>query len=232
MALEVCSVSQSLSCLRRVPIFEGLTEQEMTKLYSMTQEKNYDKGECIFQAGEHSESLYVVNQGLIKLSQVSNGGKEQIFRFLFPGDFFGQFAMLQDKPHYANAEAVDASVVYQIQKRHIKYLMESNPDMMYRFLIAVSEQLHQADEWMGAMNLLEVEHRLAKTLFFFYQKNYNTDCILDISVAKKELAAMIGITSGTLSRKLADLEDLNIIATRNRKIRILDPARLSELAGE
>jgi CRP-like cAMP-binding protein len=138
---------------------------------------------------------------------------------------------LQNKPHYANAEAIDASVVYQIHMRYMKDLMESNPNMTYRILVAVSEQLHQADEWMGAMNLLEVEHRLAKILYYF-QKNHSTGCVLHVPVAKKELAAMIGATPGTLSRKLAYLEDLNIITLRNRQIRVLHSARLSEFAGE
>jgi CRP/FNR family transcriptional regulator len=91
--------------------------------------------------------------------------------------------------------------------------------------------LHQADEWMGVMNLLEAEHRLAKILYYFHQKNNNASGFLDLPVAKKELAAMIGATPGTLSKKLAFLEDLHIIDLGKRKIRVLDIDRLSEFAS-
>lgn len=230
MALDEYHIS--LSCLRRIPIFEGLTDQEVDKLYTMIHWRTYEKGENVFREGEHSESLYVLNQGVVKLSKVSESGKEQIFRFLFPGDFFGQFAMLQDKQHYANAEVMEHSVVYHINKRHMTDLMKRNSDMTFRILVAVSERLHQADEWMGAMNLLEIEQRLAKILTYFHQKQSSSSDILTLPVAKKELAAMIGVTTGTLSGKLVCLEKQNIIALGNHKIRILDPVRLREFAGE
>jgi CRP-like cAMP-binding protein len=184
MACDVPNVSRTLSCLRRVPIFEGLTEQELARLYCMIKTKNYEKGECVFREGEHSESFYVLEQGVIKLSIASGDGKEQILRFLLQGDFFGQFAMLQDKPHYADAEVIENSVVYQIDKCD---MLQSNQPMTYRFLLAVAEQLHQADVWMGAMNLLEIEPRLAKILYFFHQKNGNTSALLDVPVAKKRI---------------------------------------------
>jgi CRP-like cAMP-binding protein len=52
MASDVCSVSQTLFCLRRAPIFEELIEQELARVYAMTQTKNYEKGECVFREGE------------------------------------------------------------------------------------------------------------------------------------------------------------------------------------
>lgn len=225
---ESCSKT---SCICNVPIFENLTDEEISSLDEVLVTKTFKKGQFIFREGERSDTLYVLNQGIIKISKTSDSGKEQIIRFLFPGDFFGQFALLQEKNHYANAEVLDNAIICLIHKNDFKNIIEKNPSMTYRFLLAISEKLHQADEWMGAISLLEVERRLAKILLLFQQRNKSEGNVVELPVAKKELAAWIGTTPETLSRKLSYFESLDIIALDSRKdIRILDPSGLNDIA--
>jgi CRP-like cAMP-binding protein len=213
------------SCLHRVPVFEHLMEDEMIELSSLIQYRHFKKGEFIFQDGEKSNYLFVVNEGIVKLSKLSDHGKEQIIRFLFPGDFFGQFALLQETTHYANAEVLDASVVCTIHKSDFHKLLEKNSKMAYRFLLAVSERLHQADEWLGNISLLETGKRLAKMLVLFYEKNHAKPSF-QLPVQKKELAAWLGTTPETLSRKLAHFEELGIITIDKKRMTILQPEKL------
>lgn len=231
MCKEKSECSYQHACIRRVPIFQTLTDQEIQLLQPVTHSRGYEKGDFVFREEEQSESLFVLNQGLIKLSKVADNGKEHIIRFLFPGDFFGQFALLQDKKHYANAEIVEPSVVCRIHRDDFKPLMEQNPAMTYRFLIAMSELLQQADEWAGALHLYEVDRRLAKMLLYLQRKDVSSDNQLQLPAAKKELALMIGTTPETFSRKLAQFESQGILSVNRRNVRILDPATLCQLAG-
>jgi CRP-like cAMP-binding protein len=227
------SCHHNQSCASKVPIFKSLTDSEMDQLHQVIQKREYKKGTFIFQEGESSEALFIVNKGLIKISKVSDEGREQIIRILFPGDFLGQFSLLQNKKHYANAEVIEATEVCLILKNDFKDLMETNPEMTYRFLIAISERLQQADEWMGDISLLEVERRLAKMLLLFHQKhNYSNDKSFELPVSKKDFAALIGTTPETLSRKLVSLESNDILRMNGRKgITIVNYDGLSELAG-
>ncbi|HEX7057301.1 MAG TPA: Crp/Fnr family transcriptional regulator [Bacilli bacterium] len=215
------------SCIRRVSVFDCLTDEEVAELHAVAQSKHVAKGEMVFQEGESCDSLFVVSEGIIKISKLSDEGKEQIIRFMFPGDFFGQFSLLLQKKHYANAEALEPSVICIIHRRDFIQFMENKPKVTYRFLLAVSERLHQADDWMGAISLLEVERRLAKILGLFYEQLSPGDNVVKLPVAKKELAALIGTTPETLSRKLAWLEEQGIISLERRNmIKILDPQAL------
>ncbi|MGC5325986.1 Crp/Fnr family transcriptional regulator [Brevibacillus sp. SYSU BS000544] len=231
MCKEKSECSHHHSCIRRVPIFQNLTDQEIELLQSVTHSRGYERGDFVFREAEQSESLFVLNQGLIKLSKVADNGKEHIIRFLFPGDFFGQFALLQDKKHYANAEIIEPAVVCRIHRDDFKPLMEQNPAMTYRFLLAMSELLQQADEWAGALHLYEVERRLAKLLFYLQSKDSTVDNQFRLPAAKKELALIIGTTPETLSRKLAQFESQGILSVNKRIVRILDQETLSQLAG-
>jgi len=225
-----CSHHEQRSCIHQVPIFEQLTEEDAAALSSAVQSKPYRKGELIFREGERSDQLFIVNEGIIKLSKLSEEGKEQIIRFLFPGDFFGQFALLQEKNHYADAEALSPAVICTIHKQDFLPIMAQNAKLAYRFLLAVSERLAQADEWIGTLSLMETDRRLAKLLMAFYERN-NGQAEIRLPVQKKELAALIGTTPETLSRKLAELDQLGYLAVARNSIIILQPRLLGELAG-
>jgi len=225
-----CVHHENHSCIHRVPIFEQLTDQEIEVVAAAVQSRRYRKGELIFHEGERSDQLYIVNEGILKLSKLSDEGKEQIIRFLFPGDFFGQFALLQEKKHYANAEVLSPAIICTIHKQDFQPIMEQNARMAYRFLLAVSERLAQADDWMGTLSLMETDRRLAKLLMLFYERNHAQAEIV-LPVQKKELAALLGTTPETLSRKLASLESQGLLTVTRGSVIIHQPQRLSELAG-
>ncbi|MCC2684939.1 MAG: transcriptional regulator [Paenibacillaceae bacterium] len=229
---QVCRTDNPLahSCIRRVPIFQNLSDEEVEILHHVTFQKKYEKNETIFRDGEQSENLYVISRGVVKIAKLTDEGKEQIYRFLFPGDFFGQFSLLQNKTHYANAEALEPAVICQIHKADFTRIIGEHPHMAYRLLIAVSERLQQADEWISTISLLDVERRLAKILLLFYRKQADSQGQVKLPVAKKQLAAWIGTTPETISRKFTHFESLGILASDNpNKIRILDPKMLESL---
>jgi len=213
-----------------VPIFEGLTSDEEEALQAVVRSRRYGKGDFIFREGEQSEFLFVLHEGTVKISKSSDRGKEQIMRFLFPGDFFGQFALLQEKKHYANAEVLDSAVICSIHKQDFRGLLERNSTMAYRFLLAMSERLQQADEWMGTISLMEVDRRLAKLLLLFLEKNASQPK-LRLPVPKKELASLLGTTPETLSRKLSALEEMGFIRMERRHLMICQPEQLSAYAA-
>ncbi|UOF90699.1 Crp/Fnr family transcriptional regulator [Fodinisporobacter ferrooxydans] len=218
------------SCVLRVPIFKNLDMDTIEKLHEIIQKKTYKKGDFIFREGDRSETLFVVSDGMIKISKISEKGKEHSIRFLFPGDFFGQFALLQDKTHYANAEALEDVVVCTIHKNDFKEMLAKNPQITYQFLVELTNRLRETDEWVSNISLLEVERRLAKLLLIFYERSYPSNQILELPVAKKELAALIGTTPETVSRKLSHFESLGFIQLIGRtKIRMIDPNRLEKL---
>ncbi|MCL6459733.1 MAG: Crp/Fnr family transcriptional regulator, partial [Gorillibacterium sp.] len=154
---------------------------------------------------------------------------EKIVRFLFPGDFFGQFALLQEKKHDAHAEVLDAATVCIIHKQDFLPIIENNSKMAYSFVIAISELLHQAEEWISTISLLETEQRLAKLLLLFHEKNGSLPSFT-LPVPKKELAALLGTTPETLSRKLASLEKQGLISFMRKNVTIHDLAGLKAIS--
>ncbi|MCF8565496.1 Crp/Fnr family transcriptional regulator [Alicyclobacillus tolerans] len=219
------------SCVLHVPIFRGASQQEVALLHHAVHSRLYRKGELVFQDGEPSDALYVVNRGVVKVSKLADTGKEHILRFLFHGDFGGMSALFKEGYHHANAEAVEDAVVCRIYRDDLRPILDNNFEMAYRFLAALTERLRDADEWAGSISLLSSERRLAKTLLIFNDKVQNSDTN-ELPVAKRELAALMGMTPETLSRKLTSFESQGFISLKGRKgIQILDTNALVKIAS-
>lgn len=220
------------SCLSRVPVFSQLRSEEFELLHSVMRSGHYGKGENIFKEGDRSDSLFILSRGVIKLTKLEDNGKEHIIRLLFPGDFFGQFSLLQEKPHYASADTADEADICRIHRADFLEVLRRSPDTAARFMSALSGQLEEADSWAAVLTLLEADRRLAKMLLYFRNKSVPFSNEFSLPVSKKELAGVIGATPETISRKLGQLTKSGIAVVRGRKIRILDEGKLRSLAGE
>jgi CRP-like cAMP-binding protein len=225
--------SHEASCITSVPVYKGMNEGELQQLQKVTSSRSFVKGEYIFREGERSETLFVVNQGLIKLTKMSHEGKEQIVRLLFPGDFFGLFSLLKSEDHYMNAEAVGPStVICYIEKKDFLKTMETNADLSYRFLLAVNDRLYEADESVGFLSLMEVEQRLARALILFHDKMNAINGTFTLPISKKDLASYIGTTPESVSRKLLSFMSKKLISMDGRRqIQILELTPLKQISG-
>jgi CRP-like cAMP-binding protein len=231
MGCEHCCTHDS-SCLTTVPVFKGLKEVDLILLQKVTRSRQFVKGEFIFHEGESSETLFVINEGLIKLTKMSAEGKEQIVRLLFPGDFFGLSSLLRKDRHNVNAEAVGNTIICSIEKKDFLKTMEINADLTYRFLLALSDRLYQADESVGLLSLMEVEQRLARVLILFHEKMNAGHNSFTLPISKKDLASYIGTTPESVSRKLLAFVSKKWINTNGRRqIQLLELDQLKMIAG-
>ncbi|MFP7299151.1 Crp/Fnr family transcriptional regulator [Neobacillus niacini] len=229
MCCEHCS--HESSCLVTVPVFKGLNEEDIRHLRKVTKSRMTHKGEYIFREGESSSTLFVVKEGLIKLTKTSADGKEQIVRLLFPGDFFGLYSLLRDEKHYINAETVQQTTICSIEKKDFLKTMEGNSDMAFRFLVAMNDRLYEADESMGNLSLMEVEQRLAKALLLFHEKMKVKNEAFTLPITKKDLASFIGTTPESVSRKLLAFMSKNIIHMEGqRQLQILELDQLKRIS--
>lgn len=231
MACTHCCSHES-ACITTVPVFKGMPEPELLQLQKVTRSRTFQKGEFIFREGERSETLLIVNEGLIKLTKTSVDGKEQIVRLLFPGDFFGLYALLRDEQHYMNAEALTPTGICFIDKKDFLETMAKNAEMSFRFVVALNDRLYEADESVGFLSLMDVEERLARALLLFSDKMNAGHGAFTLPISKKDLASFIGTTPETVSRKLLSFVSQEIIELNGqREIRILDQERLQMIGG-
>lgn len=216
------------SCVHRVPIFSNLTEEEMDKVLMTISHKNYKKGETIYLEGEIAERLIVINKGKVKISKATEDGKEQIIRILNAGDFMGELSLFAQYPLKNNADSLEDTSVCIIDSEKIHGLIENNPSIALKIIKELSLRLGRTEELIESIGLRDVEQRLADILL----KSADEKNIVKLSISKKDLAAHMGMSKETLSRKLSSFQEKGFISQEGqRKIIILNRKALEEISG-
>lgn len=220
-----CFLQDGKSCIETVPIFSGLSREEQNEIAQITNKRTFTRGEIIFGAGDENHNMYVIHRGQVKLSRISESGKEHILRIVGPGDFIGELAMFTQQPASAQAEALQEGIMCVINGQRLKELMLKYPQIALKVVEELSSRLETAEGMIESLALHSVEQRIAQALL-----QYGVDQF-ELKLSKRDLAAALGMTQETLSRKLSAWQAEGIIKqTGQRQIEILDRSRLEELA--
>ncbi len=111
--------------LRAVPVFATLTRGELRGLAGAARSAVFGPGEEIVREGEAGEGLYVLTAGLLEVT----GAHIQGVARLFPGDFFGERALLFNLPRNATVTAVHESECLVLEREAVEALFAARPDL-------------------------------------------------------------------------------------------------------
>lgn len=210
------------SCISLVPIFNHLEEEQMNEILGTIQSVSYKKGEIIYNAGDKSDSLYIVNKGKIRIYRLSEAGKEQLVRILSPGDFTGELALFNQTIHESYAEAMVESQVCTIKRSDLQQFLLKYPSISLKILEEFSNRLEQSEKQITRFATEKVETRLALFLAECLDNDLGTNEIT-LPMSRKDLASFLGTTPETISRKLTYLETAGYIKQKtSKRIEILD----------
>lgn len=209
------------SCVSLVPIFNHLEEDQMEEIMRAVKPLSFNKGELIYKAGDKSDSLYIVNRGRVRIYRLSESGKEQLVRFLNPGDFTGELALFNTGLHESFAEAVMDTEICMIKQSDLQELLMKFSTISLKILEEFSNRLEQSEKQTARIATEKAETRLALFLAEWADQQQSNE--FELPMTKKDLASYLGITPETVSRKLTDFEKMKLIEQKDHKrIKILD----------
>jgi CRP/FNR family transcriptional regulator, cyclic AMP receptor protein len=113
----------------------GLSAAEMKLLATFSSEERFREGSMIFREGEKGDKLYIVLDGRVRISKFIPGVGEEALAVLDRGDFFGEMALIDDKPRSADAKAheIDATVL-SIDRATLNEILSMDPHASLQFL--------------------------------------------------------------------------------------------------
>jgi CRP-like cAMP-binding protein len=216
--------SQNL-CARKVPIFSFLSEDELLKIINMTGHKFYKKGELLCSQGEKSETLFIINEGKVKLSKLTKEGKEQIVHIFTSGDFFGELSLFNSGERYNfDVYAISDVKLCTLDKEDMNKIIMSNPEISLKLLQVITKRLTETENLAQNLATNDAETRIAYMLLEFADK-YGIDTEeglkINLPINREEMANYAGVTRETISRKLSIFEELGIISLKGNKILII-----------
>ncbi|HYR28293.1 MAG TPA: cyclic nucleotide-binding domain-containing protein [Thermoanaerobaculia bacterium] len=113
----------------------GLSAAEMKLLATFSSEERFSEGSMIFREGERGDKLYIVLDGRVRISKFIPGVGEEALAVLDRGDFFGEMALIDDKPRSADAKAHEQdATVLSIDRATLNEILSMDPHASLQFL--------------------------------------------------------------------------------------------------
>lgn len=213
------------NCIKKVPIFKQLNAKELDEIIMISTHQKLNKGDFIYQAGDSLNSLFVIHRGKIKITRLSEDGREQVIRMLSHGDFLGELALFNESKVTTYAEAIEPSVICLLDQSKMKHLMSKSPELSLKMMQELSNRLDKAEAIIEHSNLYQASAKVARLLLDL-EKNHH----VKFETTKANLASSLGITPETFSRKLKELStDRYIRIINNKHIEIMDSMGLKML---
>src|SRR5262245_4486893 len=140
-----------VDCLKNVPLFSELDDEELQQLASVVREHHYKKHTTIVHVDDPGGALYILKNGLVKITLEDQHGYEMILRILYPTDFFGEMSLLDGMPRSATVIAQEPSEVLTISREHFLSIIEHAPRILLKMAAVLSKRLRQTNELIHSL---------------------------------------------------------------------------------
>ncbi len=94
----------------------------------------YRKDQVVFSQGQVADAVFYVQQGKVKLTVVSEQGKEAVIAILGPGQFFGEACLNGHPLRIATTRAIDACVITRLEKAIMIATIHDEPEFSELFM--------------------------------------------------------------------------------------------------
>jgi len=149
-----------------------LPESELNHLLQGATIKRYKAGDVIFHQGDKADGLYLIRRGSVIISQVT-GGKEDVLSYVITGNYFGEMALISDKPRSKTARAASPTEAVLLKAPVVIAALERNSDL--RDLLAVRYRENARDK-----KIIEPQNKPGNLFTFLIQQGVGeaTDVLL------------------------------------------------------
>jgi CRP/FNR family cyclic AMP-dependent transcriptional regulator len=199
-------LTERVAFLRSLPLFSGLTGEELRFLASEARAREYEAGEVIFHAGEPGYTCHIIVKGRVRIYVIGEDGRELSVSIFGPGEIIGEMALFEDLPRSASVETIEPTATLELHQN-------------------VSARLRHMTEEAEGLATLTVSDRLIARLRRLAEWSGRpvTDGVrITLPMTQQELAALVGTSRESVNRALATLRRQGKVRLDNGWIILLD----------
>lgn len=206
-------------------MFKGIDAKDLKEIEPLFQSVSFAKREAIFQEGDPSDWLYIVEEGKVKITKLSQEGKEIILEIIPSSGMFGGIAVVKGFPYPANAVVMEDAKLLKISRQNLMKVLDRFPEVMFSLIQNLGERLKDSHETKKNIALEKVSSRIAALLSKLAEQTgtkTTTGVSLELKLTKQDIAEMVGTTVETSIRTMSKFKKMGLIEEKAGKIIIKD----------
>jgi CRP/FNR family transcriptional regulator, cyclic AMP receptor protein len=199
---------EALDTLRAIPLFSRVKEEDLARIADLLIERRFPKHKTIVEEGLPGDYMYIISEGRVQVSKLSDDGREKILDFFEKGAFFGEMSLLDDAPRSASVRALTDTRILALSRSDFLAEMRRTPDVAMAVVQELTRRLRDTDEQASSLSFQRVKERTQGLL----QRMAKDECgrpgrRITPTLTHQQIADMIGTSRETVTRALKGLKE-------------------------
>lgn len=180
--------------------FRGLSPENCEQLRRVAQPEHVARHGILVHEGTTGRRVFLLREGRIQLSRMTEDGKEIVIRTMKPGELFGEVILFEQARYPVTATALTDCQVAAFQRADLLRLLDGR-EFRNDFIAALMQRQRDLVQRIQSLTACDVEERFR----MFLQEQFGDAQTISTTISKKDMAAAIGATPETFSRLLQRL---------------------------
>ena len=190
--------------------------------------KELPKGTVLFREGEPGKEMFVLQSGKIAISKKVRD-VEKVLAILGPGEFFGEMAIISNKPRNASATVAEDAKLLVIDPKTFEAMIRGNSEIAVRMIKKLADRLSEADAQIENLLLADPSSRVVHAILQACQsRGRQMEEGIEIDFAVRDQPREIGVGEPAIRYMLDKLERSGIIERSGDRLVVHDTARLHD----
>jgi len=214
-----------LPLLHPLPLFRGLSAQEMRILLAEARHHIFQTEQLIFSQDEAGETCHIIIRGRVRIFVIGEDGRELSMRILGPGEIVGEMALFENLPRSANVISLEETHTLELDQEALLRCLRRCPALALSLLQALSARLRHTTEEAEGLASQPVPERLLKRLQSLANGSgvrIHDGIRIALPMTQQELATLVGTSRESINRALVRLRQQGLIRTEGGWIILLD----------
>ena len=217
------------TCVYRTLLFGCLNDIEYNLVNNGRKEIEYKRGERIKSEGEEIDSFLYLRKGLVKIFKTGNQGKDHILSINKPGDFISLLHIFSNETYTYNIEALEKTLVCEVELSIINYLIESNGDFAKTVIKRMGRIADEIIDNRFRQSQKQIKGRVASILLFFAEQIYHSNSF-SLPVTRREIGELISMTTENTIRTLSGFNNDGIIRMEGKQLELINVDMLKRIS--
>lgn len=190
--------------------------------------KEVPKGTVLFKEGDPGKEMYVLQSGKVAIAKTVRD-VEKILATLGPGEFFGEMAIISNKPRNATAIVAEPARLLVIDPKTFESMIRGNAEIAIRMIKKLADRLAEADSQIENLLLSDPSSRVVhKVLEICQLRGRPMEEGIEIDFPVRDLPRELGVGEPAIRTMIGRLERAGLLERSGDRVTVFDTARLND----
>jgi CRP/FNR family transcriptional regulator/CRP/FNR family cyclic AMP-dependent transcriptional regulator len=214
--------SEAVDTLRAIPLFSNVSDDDLEQVASHLIERRFPRNTTIVEEGLAGDYMYVIREGRVKVTKLSEDGREKILEFLDAGSFFGEMALLDRAPRIASVKTLKPVKLLALSRSDFLKLLRKSPDLALAVIQELCKRLRTVDDQASALSFQRVKDRTKGLLQRLARDPHEDGGRVTPGLTHQQMADMIGTSRETVTRVVKELKQEGWLQQEGKRYRVAD----------